>query len=88
MAAIRIALVALLLSSGAALAIDMDMSGSISMGLIGTSDPAGATVSPMVSLDTRFDFSVETDGGLTIGLTVPVTTEATQDGWAITITGR
>ncbi len=66
----------------------MDFSGNVSMGLIGSNSPSGASVSPVVGLDVRFDFSVETDSGLTIGLTLPVSTEGTRDGWSISISDQ
>jgi hypothetical protein len=82
------ALGAMLLASAPAQAIDLDFSGSVGMGLIGTSGASAQPISPYATLDTRFDFSIETDGGVTIGLTVPLSLDGSNEGLTLRISDQ
>lgn len=82
------ALAVSLVAATTAQAIEMDVSGGVSMGLVSTSAPAGTPITPYVDIDARFDFSIETDGGVTIGLTLPVSAEGSADGWEIRISDQ
>ena len=62
---------------------EIDFSGSVQIGLIGGSGQAEATVTPYAGLDARAELIWETDGGLTFGVTIPVTTEGTNGGLTV-----
>lgn len=64
-----------------ALAIDMEFTGAISMGLVGTSSGGDSGVSPFVGVDAEATISFELGDALTVGIIVPLEGEIMDDSF-------
>ncbi|GAB5446603.1 hypothetical protein [Gymnodinialimonas sp.] len=61
-------------------AIDLEFTGDISMGLVGTSSGGESGVSPFVGVDAEATISFELGDALTVGIVLPLDGEIVDDG--------